>query len=133
MRNGAMKRYSDEQRKLFRHRLQMENNRRIMSKKKKNTVAITLESGSEIFQAKDIVRVLEEAMKVEHEDIEGIQVNCFRRSQVEVTFKDEVHVDINELSRKVKAANMPYTVSSASFYEETAMIYGLPFGDLFTL
>ena len=130
MRNGAMKRYSDEQRKLFRHRLQMENNRRIMSKKKKNTVAITLESGSEIFQAKDIVRVLEEAMKVEHNDIEGIQVNCFRRSQVEVTFKDEVPVDINELSRKVKAANMPYTVSSASFYEETAMIYGLPFGNI---
>ena len=81
-----------------------------MSKKKKNTVAITLESGSEIFQAKDIVMVLEEAMKVEHDDIEGIQVNCFRRSQVEVTFKDEVQVDINELSRKVKAANMPYTV-----------------------
>ena len=67
-------------------------------------------------------------MGVKDEEVEGIQVNCYRRSQVEIKFKDNIPLNISELQRKVIEGHRPHVVGNASYYEETLTIYGLPFG-----
>ena len=57
-------------------------------------------------------------------------VNCYRTNQIEVTFNEQVKVDTEVLTDRIKQLNLPYSAANYGFFEESLMIYGLPFGNL---
>ena len=118
---------SDERTRLFKQRLKMESNRRDLAGK--NIVAFTMQGGGDIFQPGEVCKLLTD-VGFKPEDVEGVMVNCYRPNQVEVTFKDTVKVDVSELTQKIGELRLPFSAANYAYYEESLIIYGLPFGNL---
>ena len=125
--NENQRKKADEKAKLFRHRMQMENNRRNMASK--NIVAFTKHEHGDHFQEQEVCGLLFEA-GFTPQDVEGVMINCYRPNQIEVTFAEKVKVDLAELSKKIGERRLQYSVSNYAYYEESLIIYGLPFGNL---
>ena len=98
------KKKADEKTKFFRQRLVMENNRRNMAMKK-NIVAFSMKEGAgDFFKSAEVSELLA-AVGFQLEDVEGIMVNCFRPTQVEVTFRREVEVKVSVINDKTSLAH----------------------------
>ena len=96
---------------------------------KKNIVVITKLGVGVNFQPSEVCQLLTD-LSFRSDDITGIIVNCYRPNQIEVTFEDRVGVKAMDLAEKIKDMELSYTVSKYTHYEESLMIYGLPFGDI---
>ena len=60
------------------------------------------------------------------EDVMGITINEYRSNQVEVMFKDEVHVDTDDMENKINNNGFDVSVSKFEKTEDFVSIYGLP-------
>ena len=60
------------------------------------------------------------------DDVVGITINEYRPNQVEVMFKDEVEIDINEMESKINSSGFDVSISRFDKAEDFLIVYGLP-------
>ena len=83
-----------------------------------------LEGGQ--YEADEVVNLLRE-LGFKKEEVKGIQENVFRPSEIELTFEDDVELDMKEIENKLKERKVPFVPAKFKHREEVLMVYGLPF------
>ena len=101
---GKMLKLKDHKNKLFKERLQMEGNRTKMGGG--NQLKFLKDSGGQC-EADEVVNLLRE-LGFKKEEVKGIQENVFRPSEIEVTFEEDVELDMKEIEDKLKEKKVPF-------------------------
>ena len=96
---------------------------------KVNTIAFTKAAGRDHFQTSEVAKLLKD-MGFNPSEIDGVMINCYRPNQIEVTFNDKCKVKVSDLTKKIEEIRLPYSVANFAFYEESLIVYGLPFGNI---
>ena len=113
----------DHKYKLFKERLEMEGNRTKMGGG--NQLKFLRDGGGqcEVEEVGNLLRVL----GFKKEEVKGIQENVFRPSEIEVTFEEDVELNMNEIENKLRERKVPFVPAKFKHREEVLMVYGLPF------